>query len=304
MKHQAVTFDGLDDDEEEKPSPGKHKVQPPIKDPKTGDYYDLDDPEFPVVKDHTFKLRYWEMPRSTTFLLRYMKEHWEFFNKTRFHGRMESPKFSLLKDVDALRMKLRGRFSFTERDLALSPNLWNAPHEGWANRTLIHEMCHQYVYDVHGETEYKIKKGHGPLWKQTMVMAGLPPSQFDNTSNEMYFDAKEIKKHKPLLDYRATFRELKATHRKVPAPSKFVPVIFSGVGGVVVVGVIACKILKKGNWWAVSSFQDGKFMWNTVHEDNLFVPFDHEAEGINISALMNAADRLHSEYVRQGKALP
>lgn len=216
---RSITFEGLSD-----PSK-KVLTQPPIVNPKTGMEYDLDDPEFPVVKDHEFKIKYWAMPRSTSFYLKYMTEHWAHFNKARFHGAMKPPDaFGLLKDVDAKRMRLRGRFRFKERRLEVSPNLFNAPHEGWINRTLIHEMAHQYVYDVQGETEISIEKGHGPLWKAAMRMANLPPSRFDNTANEMFFDAKEKKRHAPQMNFQERRRELLKTRVIVQRPSLGYPV--------------------------------------------------------------------------------
>lgn len=302
MTHEEVSvIDGLGGGK------GRLMTQPPIVNPKTGNEYDLNDPEFPVVKDHAFKIRYWAMPKSTPFFLKYMKEHWAYFNKDRFHGAMKEPKFGLLKDVDALRMRLRGRFTYNGRVLELSPNLWNAPHEGWVNRILIHEMCHQYVYDVHGQTEWSEEKGHGPLWKQTMRMAGLPPSRFDLTSNEMFFDAKEVKKHKPIMDYRALHRALKTSRKSAAYASKFDTVVFAGLNGVLKVGVVACRLIgKESDMFMVSTLgADGKTtMWHTVHEDNMFMPIQEDLDGLNVAPLMNSADRLHSKMVLEKRALP
>jgi hypothetical protein len=55
FKIHAVGFNGI--------NVKNHKTQPPINDPK-GVPYDLDDPEFPVVKDHEFKVKYWTMLKT------------------------------------------------------------------------------------------------------------------------------------------------------------------------------------------------------------------------------------------------
>ncbi len=211
----AINFDGFGEVKDEQPQVFK----------KDGTPYDMNDPEFPIVRDHQFKVKYWQMPRMDSYHLRYMDEHWVYFNKTRFHGELKKPELALLRDTDALKMKLRGLWEPRKRKLSLSPNLFNAPHEGWANRVLIHEMAHQYVTEHHGwEKEIedgKKTKGHGPLWQAAMRMAGLAPNRYDYEGNETYMDMHEKKKHKQEIERRDrrsdTFRQL--AERGVPQPN-------------------------------------------------------------------------------------
>ncbi len=184
----SFKFEGL--------KPGQ-KDQPPILKPDGKTYHDLNDPELPVIKssEHVFRYKYWEIPRTPMYLLKYLQEHWEYFNHSRFGGKLKPCKVALLRDVHAAKMHNRGYWKHSTRQLKISPNLFNAPHEGWVNSTLIHEMAHQYVTDFHGpeadRAEYKILKGHGPLWEAAMIMAKLPPNRLDYTSNDVYRDEDE-----------------------------------------------------------------------------------------------------------------
>jgi hypothetical protein len=280
-------------------------TQPPIKD-KQGQPYDLDDPILPVVKDHQFRIRYWQMPKTPAFYFKYLEEHWDYFNKTRFGGKMKRPSFGLLKDVDALSMKLRGRYRPMDNLLELSPNLFNAPHEGWLNRTLIHEMCHQYVWEVHGSDvareDGRKTKGHGPLWATAMRMAGLPPSRFDDTSNEMFFDKKEEKKHKPVIDFRAAFRELQRTHLKASAvPFAFVK--FAESGGAVSLGMVACESLKKrGHYWTIYR-RDNTWWRILLSPGNMFWPLreDEQGEDARRTDWVRAANNLANEKLERSE---
>lgn len=183
FERSAISFEGFD--------VPKQDEQPEIIDPKTGKPFDLNDPAFPVVKGHKFLWKYWAMPRTPNHIILYLREHYDYFNRKRFNGLLTRPNLMLLKDVNAAKMKLRGLWVPATRDLKISPNLFNAPHEGWVNRVLIHEMCHQEVTDHRGgESE---EKGHGPKWRAAMLRTGLTPSRFDTESNETYMDKQEKK---------------------------------------------------------------------------------------------------------------
>lgn len=221
-KEHSITFEGLDIPDD--------KYQPPVKKKNSEEFYDLNDPEFPVVQDHEFRTKYWRIPHNSfSTYLRYLDEHWEYFNKTRFQGKLVKPKFGMLKDLDAQRMRLRGRYGPTTRRpmdekglLEISPNLFNADHEGWVNRTLIHEMCHQAVWQVDGpdawDAEYKIGKGHGPLWEGWMRHAHLPPSRFDDTSNETYMGIDDHAREQERKEIREKVAEVRSKRIMVQQP--------------------------------------------------------------------------------------
>lgn len=280
------------------------KTQPPIVD-KNGKPYDLDDPIFPVVKDHEFRVNYWAMPKTAPFMLRYMDEHWTYFNKTRFHGKLTKPNFGLLKDVDAKRMKLRGHYIYgTPGLIELSPNLFNAPHEGWINRILIHEMCHQYVFETYGlkqAVEDGAKtKGHGILWQQAMHMAGLPASRFDDQGNEMYFDKKEMKKHKEFVDRADNTKLLKETR------AEYHPMTTPAFGDLVlfvlnvkrVIGCVVCRSMIDPGWYVVAMEPGtGKYI-KLMSGYNMFIPRPEDIEGVDKATWTNEA-RYVLEYANK-----
>lgn len=275
----AISFDGMDIK--------RHDTQPPIVD-KKGVPYDLNDPEFPVIKDHKFKVNYWAMPKTPAFMLKYLTEHWEYFNKTRFHGALKAPSIVLLKDVSAITMKLRGRYSYYDRILSMSPNLFNSPHEGWVNRILIHEMCHQYVFDVHGETEMKKEKGHGPIWKETMRMAKLPPSRFDDTSNEVYMDKKELKKHAPVINFRNKHAELVSTHPRIIKPYPYQFIKFANSKGGETCGMVTLK--DSGDMWYVVVSIDSAYL--SLSSINMFEPTKDDLKDMPFAMWVATAQRL------------
>lgn len=194
----AIRFSGI---------PESEKEQPPVRD-KEGKLLNLNDPQWPVVKGQKFTYYYWKMPKTPKALLKYLTEHWEYFNKTRFGGILKPPQIRLMKDVDARNMRHRGKCRYgVPCVIFVSPNLFNAPHEGWVNNTLIHEMCHQAVYeDWYYRSSRDIRTletgeaGHGPLWKEWMTKVGLTPSRYDLTGNDTYMDEKETHRDEAYKD--------------------------------------------------------------------------------------------------------
>lgn len=256
----------------------KPHTQPAVVDPKTGNPFNLKDPEFPVVDDasHHFRWSYWAMPKTIPrVMLEYLEDHWKYFNKTRFHGKLKEPNIRLLKDVNAVTMRLRGLWTPSKRELSISPNLFNAPHEGWVNRTLIHEMCHQSENEKYGEIDMT-EKGHGHLWQQEMRLAGLPPSRFDFTTNETYSDKKEkevIKKKKEALEpFTVAQALLKAERQPIGQPTVGMSVLFATLRGVIF-GTITGKGSKAGSFSVeeVVNAQGITSMW-TVNKKMLFAP--------------------------------
>jgi len=235
---------------------GPPKEQPPVYN-KNGEAYNLDDPQLPIVppSKHTFTYKYWAMPKTSRIELDYLKEHWEYFNKTRFNGQMRMPRIVLMKDVNANKMRMRGYWQTSTRTLSISPNLFNAPHEGWVNRTLIHEMCHQYVWEVEKSRD---TDAHGPSWRQAMVRAGLTPNKYDLEVNETYMD-KDEKEAKQKQDerYAPVLKVLNLLKREAfPAQGLRAgkTVYYPGLDGQVRSGVLVER--KPKNCWLVEE-EDG-----------------------------------------------
>ncbi len=175
------------------------KSQPEVINPKTGLPFNLKDPELPVVNDpgHTFKYYYWKMPRSQpVVMLGYLQEYWEYFNHKRFKGTLKMGRFALKKNTSALTFKTRGTFYGQSNGLGLieiHPALFKAPHEGWINHTLVHEMAHQKVFQTGGDPskENIETQGHGPRWQMYMREAGLQPERYSQHGNMDYFNEKD-----------------------------------------------------------------------------------------------------------------
>ena len=246
-------------------------TQPEVINPKTGKPYDLKDPEFPVVDDpnHKFRVQYWQMTKTVqSYLLQYLEERWVYFNKTRFGGRLSKPEIVLLKDVNAVRMRLRGLWTSNPDKppgkLSVSPNLFNAPHEGWVNRTLIHEMCHQEEFETFGSIQ-RLQKGHGPRWQAFMRKAGLHPLQYDTEANETYADRHEKiqfqeiqEKSKPFLQ---AYEVLKATRSPIKGkPTIGEHVLFATSQGIIY-GKVISKATKAGFWYVEEDRNVLVFRW-------------------------------------------
>lgn len=185
IRELAMEIEGFDD----LPQRLNQDEQPPVINEKTGKPYDLNDPDFPVVKGHKFKYRYWAMTKDPGSLVGYLKEHWDYFNKTRFHGKMEQPTLALLRNLSGATARTRGLWQPGLRKLSIAPSMFKAPHEGWVNRVLIHEMAHQYVTDFEGGE--RVEGGHGPKWQATMRWVGLPPMRYDTESRDTFLTKVE-----------------------------------------------------------------------------------------------------------------
>jgi hypothetical protein len=244
---EAISFDGFSMPASEQPQVFR----------KDGKPYDMNDPDFPIIRGHKFTNNYWAMPIMDSSRLKYIEERWKYFNQTRFHNELQPCKFALLKDMNAWRMKRRGDWTGALRRLRVSPNLFNSPHEGWINRILLHEMCHQYCFEKFGKAE-KENKGHGPLWKAAMQMISLPPLQYDYEQNETYTDPFEKRVMEKTLDKRAKFNEDFpngfATWDKIEIGEG---AIFEDAKGVRHVGLIA-DIKRIGNDLVFSVITDAK----------------------------------------------
>lgn len=202
-------------------------------------------------------------------MIAYIEEHYDYFNKTRFHGKLERPRIAMLKDVAAHKMRLRGVWRPSERTLAFSPNLFNAPHEGWINRVIIHEMCHQEVTDHEGgERE---EGGHGPKWKAAMIRAGLPPIRYDYESNETYMDKVEKQKYGELVQKKEAFKKahqiLVSERAPVTTVTVGMHVLFSDTNGEIVYGQV---MQKEGTKWLVFVASQNKYYY--VAKKAMFLP--------------------------------
>lgn len=227
------------------------KEQPPVFDPKTGQQYDLSNPDLPLAVSPAFTVHYWLMPKTQAFVLKYLNERYDFFNHTRFGGKLSKPKLVITSSGStALNLKNRGVWYSATREIHISIHLFKAPYEGWANNVLIHEMCHQFVTDfLGGESE---EKGHGPKWRATMLKAGLSPSRYDSTPNSMYMNDRERRKHGKELTrrdlYLKSYNLLKETREHLKSPKPGDKVVFPNGVGEILTGEIESRSIGNKYW--------------------------------------------------------
>lgn len=158
--------------------------QPQVNDPVTGKPLNMNDPELPIIRDPDAKFTqvYWRMADTDYAKLTYLREHWEYYNKKLFEGKLRPlDQIRLLRDVAVISMRKEGHFGRKrvegelKRELAVSPNLFNAPHEGWVNNLIVHEMCHQSTHEQYPE-DFAVQDAHGWRWQREMLRCGLQPT--------------------------------------------------------------------------------------------------------------------------------
>ena len=120
---------------------------------------------------------------------------WEYFNETKFAGRLPKPKI-LVSAKPPIKSALLGKTprgcyihdaNFGPGTLWLADFLFNA-REAFFNEIMLHEQCHQAVACLDRSRDLE-EGGHGPKWKAWMKKVGLDPRRYDPTDNYVYKDA-------------------------------------------------------------------------------------------------------------------
>ena len=146
--------------------------------------------DYPIIGDAGFTTPFLVARHEDKAMLRWMREHWHYFNIHRFKGVLKEPHFALLNDVNINRLRKRGDWTPYASRIRLTPSLFQPKDERYANHVLIHEMAHQYVSEqLGGET---VEQGHGPKWKGVMVDVGLTPNRYDFTNNRAFMNKLQI----------------------------------------------------------------------------------------------------------------
>lgn len=277
--------------------------QPPVYD-KDGKPLDMNDPDLPIVKDKSkFTYYYWKMPKIKTTMLKFISEHWDYFNRTRFKGILLPAKFGLMRDVDANYMKKRGFCRYGKPCLiALSPNLFNAPHEGWVNYVLLHEMCHQAVYEDWVRADISIeyldsgKTAHDDNWQNWMYKVGMPLRAKDIHPNDTYMDEKE-KRTKQI--YNDAFN--KKLYRWGNTCKTGNIVAFHDKSNELKLGVaVGISTQKKRSW--VVLYKPSVFAFSLVEEKLLLTPpdgFDKKPFYDNAKAWETVVDKLIGQKIAE-----
>lgn len=134
---------------------------------------------------------------------------WEYFNETKFAGRLPKPKI-LVSAKPPVKSPLLGKTprgcyihdgKFGPGTLWLADFLFNA-REAFFNEIMLHEQCHQAVACI-DKTRDLEEAGHGPMWKAWMKKVGLDPRRFDPTDDVAYKDAADaaLEEEKLTQDY-------------------------------------------------------------------------------------------------------
>lgn len=127
----------------------------------------------------------------------WVRNVWRWANTAKFGDQLTEPKFLIMKEVAGKRLRYRGWFAPRFKGfktIKITPRLFYATDQH-AAEVVLHEMCHQAVWDVNGREEYliesRIQRGHGPRWSKWMRSIGLNPARYDSTSNETYMSNTE-----------------------------------------------------------------------------------------------------------------
>ena len=124
----------------------------------------------------------------------FLSSLWDYFNETKFAGRLPKPKL-IVSDKPPLKSvgpRTRGFFLadqyklFGPGTIWIKDSLFNST-EAFLNEIVLHEMCHQAVSCV-DKTRELLEAGHGPLWQAWMKKVGLDPRRFDPTEDTVYMD--------------------------------------------------------------------------------------------------------------------
>jgi predicted SprT family Zn-dependent metalloprotease len=190
------------------PAPAPEPKLPPAQDPNVPGAKDNDDANVPVthLPDNLVKFysRAKALKDDRIYRKRFMALLWHYLNTNKFGGQLKEPRFNLLKDQDAYRMRLRGRWWPGKRVLDIAPRLYNA-QQNFFVEIFLHEMCHQAVSEIdHADFDpsERYHKGHGPYWQDWMRKVGLNPLRFDPNDNSTYMTEDEKEEHKERVEQR------------------------------------------------------------------------------------------------------
>lgn len=250
-------------------------VVTPQDDPNVPGAKDNDDSQVPVthISDELVKFytRAQNLPNDRMFRRRFIALLWHYLNKAKFSGLMKEPKFNLLNDQAAYRMRLRGRWWPKKRVLDIAPRLFNA-HQDFFVEIMLHEMCHQAVSEIDHADWDTSEQGHGPYWRTWMTKVGLNPRRFDPNDNSTYMTEDEKEAHQELLEKRKqaldTIQQQGLQHLHTFNGPKPATAVWNGH---VLIGLLVCPTVKSGKMYAffdINSIHDTSF--KLVPPQNLY----------------------------------
>jgi hypothetical protein len=166
--------------------------------PESEDFFDSNLPKIPTPKQdgHVWKTPYVTPHKlgDKDWMVKYLVEHWDHYNATLFEGKMKRPLIYMSNAIAAERFRNRGMYysgpGYTAGKIRISPNLFGPEDHKYVDETLLHEMCHQYVWHVLHISD-RTEAGHGPAWQAEMIRIGLKPSRYDENGNDVYMRPRE-----------------------------------------------------------------------------------------------------------------
>jgi predicted SprT family Zn-dependent metalloprotease len=253
--------------EEKGPLPKSPPVEPPVRptsprpvkpakpDPtKTGT--ENDDKDVPVTK---ISPRLEELYASAQKYERYRKtflhEAWKELNITKFGGRLRMPYLQFMKMQGATSMRLRGVWSPRNRQLKISPRLFNAS-QNFFIETLLHEMCHQACYELSAMSpeeaaDNRKHKGHGRVWSAWMRKVGLNPLRYDPNENSVYMTEEERTEHEQKMEKWKQTKKDAEEQGLWPARMQYGEQVVVRRAEGLEKGIIVCTTGKTTNRWAI-----------------------------------------------------
>jgi hypothetical protein len=264
--------------------PPKPEVKPPVdvdkpegpQLPKSGT--ENDDDKIPHVEiGPVLRAQFGRARVHRELQLPYIKELWHYLNQHKFHNALHMPNLRVMKAVKGTSFRLRGYWQAYNRELGMSPRLFNGSVEFFVE-VLLHEMCHQAVSEI-DKVRDRTEQGHGPHWIAWMRKVGLNPNRYDPTENKVFMtneerDALEERqaKQRNILD---VVKEEGLEHT-APKPMMNATVLWKAE---MHDGIIVCKAFGKKNMWAflpyaqIRTYKHGQlFNFPLVSEDSVYKP--------------------------------
>lgn len=158
---------------------------------KTLDVMDTHLAKIPLTPE--LSLMYERAKSNTSYRVKFATKLWEYFNDTKFDGRLPKPKILVSVKPPASSANLtKARGVYFPRLGGPAGTIWLADYlfnsrEAFFVEVHLHEICHQAVACI-DRTFDPVEGGHGPLWKSWMRKVGLDPRRYDPTDDVAYSD--------------------------------------------------------------------------------------------------------------------
>lgn len=197
-------------------------------------------------------LAYKRAQGNPRFRLTFTKDLWTHFNYTKFSARMKMPKievaaapsFGFPRGLKSARGIHHGGNNYTPGIIFIADFLFNG-REAFFYEILLHEMCHQAVWELDHYRSTSAADGHGKKWASWMTHVGLDPRRFDPTDGAEYQDTPTRAREEAELDVKYGIRKDPSYFQKLTPmdtpPKSITPCVFDFKGRALEGVLVPCK---------------------------------------------------------------